>query len=109
MTTANPTINIPPRDPRQRAAWVKYQLELRGLSFTELARREGVSQQAIKSALCSPSQYLEEAIATTIALTPQDLFPERFDPRTGLRLHRSRSKHRTRRPLQSNNQLQGVA
>ena len=108
MTTANPTINIPPRDPRERAVWVKYQLELRGLSFTEIGRREGVSQQAVKSALWSPSQYLEEEIAKTIGLTPQQLFPERFDE-FGRRLHRSRPKHRSAAASQSNNQLHEAA
>ncbi len=108
MTTTNPTINIPPRDPRERAAWVQYQLKLRGLTFTDLGRREGVSQQAVKSALYSASQYLEEAIAQAIGLSPELLFPERFDA-SGRRLHKSRQKHRSGAAAESNNQLDRAA
>jgi Ner family transcriptional regulator len=108
MTIANRTIDTPPRDPRERAAWVKFQLELRGLSFAELARWEKVSQKAVRYALLAPSRYLEETIAKAIGMTPQALFPERFDA-AGRRLHRSRQPNRSKAREQSNNQLQEAA
>ncbi len=108
MTIAHRTIDSPPRCPRERVAWVQYRLRLLGLTFTDLARAEGVSHRAIRQALYSPSQYLEEVIARAIGLTSQELFPERFDA-SGRRLHRSRPQHRKANHLQSNNQLERVA
>lgn len=108
MTMKNRTIDTPPRDPRERAAWVKFQLELRAMSFASIARGEGVSQRAVCQALWSPSQYLEEAIARAIGLTPQALFPERFDA-SGNRLHRSRPRHRSSGLSDRNDQLSEAA
>ena len=108
MTIPNRTINSPPRDPRERAAWVQFQLRLRGLTCADIARAEGVTARAIRQALYLASQYLEKAIAKAIDLTPQELFPERFDE-SGRRLHRSRPKHRNAASNQSNNQLHRAA
>ena len=108
MTITNRSINIPPRDPRERVAWVKFQLELLGLSFAELARREGVSQKAIRYALYAPSRHLEVAIARAISLTPEVLFPERFDA-SGRRLHRSRHPNRSTPRLACNDQVEVAA
>ncbi|CAK0740471.1 Ner family transcriptional regulator [Azospirillaceae bacterium] len=83
-------------------------MTLRGLSFTEIGRREGVSQQAVKSALWCPSQYLEEAIARAIGLTPQALFPERFDA-SGRRLHKSRQPNRSTPRPACNDQVEVAA
>lgn len=101
MTTTNRTKDPPPRDPRERLAWVKYKLQLRGLSFAELARREGCSQRAVASAMLAPSRFLEEAIAKAIGLAPATLFPERYGA-NGQRLCRSREPHRTKRTEQDN-------
>jgi len=77
MTQA-PTSHEVPKEPAERRAWILYQLRRRGLSFRELARQEGVSQQAFSHACMAPSSHLERVIAEAIDLTPRDLFPERW-------------------------------
>lgn len=67
-----------PNNPAERRAWVSYQLKIRGLSFSSLARDEGVSPQAMAAALLVPSSHLEEVIARALDLTARELFPERF-------------------------------
>lgn len=101
MRVTNGTIIPPPSDPYERAAWVKFQLELRGLSLTAVANAEGVTRRAVSNALHLPSRFLEEAIALAIGLTPETLFPERYGA-NGQRLCRSREPHRTKRTEQDN-------
>ena len=108
MTISNRTINSPPRDPRERVAWVQFQLRLRGLSFADISRAEGVSPRAIRQALYAPSKYLEEAIARAIGITPEALFPERFDA-SGRRLHRNRQPNRSTPRLACNDQVEVAA
>lgn len=74
-TSHNPII---PLDPLQRRAWVNYQLQLRGLSLAELARRLGVSRHAPGHAFRRPYPRMERALAEAIGCTPQQLWPERF-------------------------------
>lgn len=71
-------MNIP-KNPVERRAWVIYQLRCRGSSLSQIARQEGVSQQAVSNALMTPSYRLEIAIANAIGVTVEALFPERYD------------------------------
>lgn len=77
-------------DPRERAIWVKAQLELNFSNLTKLAKEAGVSRQAVASALVRPAAKLEGVIANALGVTPQELFPERFDD-LGQRRHRSKN------------------
>ncbi|MCA0303513.1 MAG: helix-turn-helix domain-containing protein [Proteobacteria bacterium] len=90
-----------PKNPTARRAWVGYQLKLRGTTFAELARQEGVSGSAVRFALLVPSYHLEEVIAGALGLTARDLFPERFDA-TGRRLGPIRPRYRKARPAEGN-------
>lgn len=55
------------------------QLKLRGFSWTSLGKSLGVSRQAVeKTALGSPSLPIEHALASSLGLTPQALFPEHW-------------------------------
>lgn len=66
-------------DPMKRKAWVRYQLELKGLSLASLAKRWGNTRQQPQRALYSPYPLWEKRLAEELGLTPQQLFPERYD------------------------------
>ena len=97
MAIAPATMDIP-KNPAIRREWIGFQLRIRGLSKRALARREGVSHQAVsQAALGGGSHHLQLAIATAIGLRPQDLFPELYDEH-GQRLGRTRDQKRSIRP-----------
>ena len=77
------------RDARERAIWIKRELELNHRSLTTIANDAGVSRQAVTQALFKPSARVETFIAKALGVTSAQLFPERFDA-DGRRLHRSR-------------------
>ncbi|MCF8483336.1 MAG: helix-turn-helix domain-containing protein, partial [Rhodospirillum sp.] len=94
MTNALTKFDVP-KNPATRREWVKYQFALRGLSFRRLAAKIGVTQQAISACLMAPNFHLEPVVADVLGLTPQDLFPERFDA-MGNRLSLIRPTQRNR-------------
>ena len=104
MSTRLGAMNIP-SDPFERRAWVLYQLARRRLTQAEIARRVGVSRQAVNLALTAPSARIERAIAEAIGVTVEDLFPERYD-RTGRRRIRH---HGSTRPAACNVKRRGRA
>lgn len=70
--------------PDTRRAWVIYQLTLRGESLASIARRKEVSRQAMQKVLTYPYPKMEKVLADFLEIAPQDLFPERYDHKTGL-------------------------
>lgn len=82
MSTSPSSSDIP-ADPVQRNEWIKYQLRLRGSSLSTLARRLGVTRQAVRNALSSPYPKMERAIAAELDLRPEDIWPERYAGRRG--------------------------
>lgn len=82
MSTSYSSSDIP-ADPVQRNEWIKYQLRLRGSSLSKLARRLGVTRQAVRNALSSPYPKMERAIAAELDLCPEDIWPERYSGRRG--------------------------
>lgn len=96
-----PTSYQVPKNPAERRVWIWVQLRLRGASLRRLAAEHGVSQQAMSHALIAPSSHLEVVIAAALGLTPQQLFPERFDDR-GNRLGWTRTQQRTTRAVARN-------
>lgn len=95
MSNAPATVNVP-KNPAVRRVWIKGQLELRGLSLRQLARREDVSHQAMSHALIGPSSHLQPVLAQVLGLTVHQLFPEWYDE-AGNRVGRTRNKQRTTR------------
>lgn len=93
MSAVNPTLDIP-KEPAVRRAWVIYQLRVRGLSLSQLAKEVGVSQQAMSEALMRPSSHLEPVIAEALGVAVEQLFPERFGA-AGNRLFREREPQRS--------------
>jgi Ner family transcriptional regulator len=67
-----------PEDPVQRNEWIKFQLRLRGSSFSKLARDLGVTRQAVRNALSSRYPRMERVIAHEIGLEPYTIWPERY-------------------------------
>lgn len=72
-----------PDDPVQRNEWIKFQLRVRGSSLSKLARRLGVTRQAVRNALSAPYPKMERAIANELGLPPQAIWPERYERRRG--------------------------
>ena len=70
-----------PKDPVQRNEWIKFQLRIRGTSMSELARRLGVTRQAVRNALTTPYPKMERVIAQELQLEPEVIWPERYQQR----------------------------
>lgn len=87
------TLSVP-TDPYVRTAWIVMQLRLRNTSLAEIARAHGWSKSVVSQALRSPLYLQEVAIADALDLTPEALFPERYDA-TGHRRHPVKSTARS--------------
>lgn len=75
----------PTKEQRRRAARIKYELALRGLSLAALDRRHKLRPTSCAHALYEPHEAAERAIAKAIGQPPQSIWPERFDA-LGVRL-----------------------
>lgn len=67
-----------PADPTERKAWIKYQLEIKGSSFADLARETGNSRQTVRKSLDIKYPKWDRAIADKIGLSVSDIWPERY-------------------------------
>ena len=67
-----------PKDSAHRREWIKYQLRLKGISLSAIARELGVSRHAPRIALVTPYPRMERAIAAKIGVPPEALWPERY-------------------------------
>jgi len=82
MTTPTaPDLNQIPSDPIHRNEWIKFQLRIRGSSLSKLARRLGVTRQAVRNALAAPYPKMERVIAAELGLDPESIWPERYEAR----------------------------
>jgi Ner family transcriptional regulator len=68
-----------PQDSQGRRAWIRYQLEARGLSWAELGRRHGVKRNTVLAVFYNPYPRMERAIAEAIGVRPEQIWPERYD------------------------------
>jgi lambda repressor-like predicted transcriptional regulator len=107
MTNEPSTVNIP-KNPAERRGWIIWQLRNRGWSLSRVARREGVSVQAVSMALMVSSSHLQGVIAGLLDLTPQQLFPEFYDA-AGRRLGNTRDPQRSTRGAARNVQEEQAA
>lgn len=99
-TSHEQTTSDIPKNPAVRRVWVCGQLRLRGTSLRALALKEGVTPQAMSAALAAPNKHLEPVIAGALGLTPERLFPERFDA-VGNRVVQTRLPQRSTRPVRA--------
>jgi len=65
---------------RERHSRIKYELDRRGLSLAEIARRVGVGLPAVSSVSLgrSRSARIEAHLAQALGMTAPQLFPERY-------------------------------
>lgn len=78
-----------PRDPFARHGWIVQALRSRGVSLSALSVQAGYTRTYFQQALHRPLATAEAAIAQALGLTPQQVWPERFD-RAGRRLPQRR-------------------
>lgn len=74
-----PDIDQIPADPEIRRQWIKYQLKIRGASLASIAREHQVDRNILSTALKRGSPRWDYEIAQVLGLTPQKLWPERYD------------------------------
>jgi lambda repressor-like predicted transcriptional regulator len=74
---------------RQRTIWVQAWLRDNGLSFAAIGEANGWTRFAVSKAMNIASYPQECAIAAALGVTPEALFPERYDAH-GRRLHHVR-------------------
>ncbi len=67
-----------PAHPLLRREWIKFQLRLRGITLSAIARELGVSRQALGQTLVSAYPRMERAIAAKLEMEPRDIWPERY-------------------------------
>ncbi len=67
-------------NPDTRREWLKFQLALRGSSFSAIARASGYTHQAICSIAGKRygNRQVEALIAKTIGMDPEAIWPERY-------------------------------
>jgi len=73
-----PTGQIP-KKPDEFKYWIEYQLKLNRSSFANVARRLGITRQAVSQKVNSPSERIAEAIAADLKIPKKRLWPERFN------------------------------
>lgn len=72
-----------PKEPHLIKEWVKYQLGIRGLSFAELARRNGgVRREVPGKPFYQSYPKWEKIIAAAVDMKPEELWPARYAART---------------------------
>ncbi len=95
-----PDLSAIPQDPVQRNEWIKFQLRVRGSSLSKLARRLGVTRQAVRNALAAPYPRMERAIAAEIGLGPEHIWPERYARRAGSTRRSGERAHQPHAPAE---------
>lgn len=66
-------------DPIERAAKIKSALFSAGFRLADVDRSYGLPRGSASDALRNPNKAAEEALADALDMTPETLFPERFD------------------------------
>lgn len=67
------------RDPKKRRTWIIYQLGLKGMNLSDIARSEGTTRGAVYAAFRHPYPRMERAIADALGMLVTDLWPERYE------------------------------
>lgn len=74
-----------PSDPQKRLQWAMRELAKCQTTLAWVARANNLSPVGLRSAFFQPSFRAEKVIAEALQMTPEQLFPERYDD--GLRIH----------------------
>lgn len=68
-----------PANPIQRWEWLKYRLRSQGSSLRKLSDELDVTGNAVQLVKYTPYPRMERAIANKLGLTPQAIWPERWN------------------------------
>ncbi|MBP5857254.1 helix-turn-helix domain-containing protein [Marivibrio halodurans] len=77
---------------------VRYLLNRKGLTFADVDRLHGLKSGIARQTARHPHVHGEQALAEAVGLTPQQLWPSRYDARTGERLKPQPSENYKDRP-----------
>ena len=83
--STKPAILQFPATTEGRREWIKASLALRGWTFGDIARELGCSRSAPRMALWRPYPRMEREIAARLDLTPEAIWPERYETRAARR------------------------
>lgn len=67
------------RDPEKRKHWAIYQFGLRGRSLASVAREVGIKKDTLYVVWSRPYPRMERVLAELLGITPQEMFPDRYD------------------------------
>jgi Ner family transcriptional regulator len=67
-----------PKEPHLLRAWVLYQLALKGITFSSLAKQNGGRRDLPSRAFTQRSPKWEKIIADALLKMPSELWPERY-------------------------------
>jgi Ner family transcriptional regulator len=79
-----------PKEPHLLREWVKYQLRLKGITFTSLANKYGGGRELPCRAFTQRSPKWEKIIADAMLMMPEELWPERYVKTSGCKSTRKR-------------------
>lgn len=83
-----------PLDSAHRRAWIKYQLELRGITLKALSLSNGLFRNSVAQALWRPYPHMERIIAEALGMRPEVIWPERYSAmRHPAPRHRTKGRH----------------
>jgi len=77
---------------------IRYLLNRKGLTFADADRMYGLKRGIARAAARCPHINGELAIAELLGVSPRQLWPSRYDPRTGERLSPQPAEHYSDRP-----------
>lgn len=102
---ANPNLTAIFKDPEKRWGWIKYQLGLQGKSLAEIARTIPTRPTYLHKLKTLQCPRHEIKLAQAVGVTPQVLFPERYDehgvPKRVSRVPANGSKLTKRQPARN--------
>lgn len=71
---------------REAVAKIRYHLIKAGLTCSAIDRQYGLYAHQAQDAIFEPNEAGERAIAAALHMEPKELWPHRFDTKTGKRL-----------------------
>ncbi|MGX5053153.1 helix-turn-helix domain-containing protein [Enterobacter asburiae] len=64
---------------------IKAEIRKRGLSLSELSRRNGYAEGSLKSVLRTKSKPYQQIVADALGVSPEDIWPSRYRVKSYIR------------------------
>lgn len=87
--------NDRPKEPLLLREWAKYQLRLKGITFTALAKQHGARRDVPCIPFVRPFPKWERIVAESLGLQPEELWPERWQKRAARKGESTRKRRAT--------------